>query len=82
MIANALDGMTWAEAVRLASMERQGLRAVVIRYNAEGPVGLGNRPKPGRPLGLTEGGSVSSGASVVILDVEPAANHAFCMMLS
>ena len=31
-IANALDGMTRAEAVRLAGMERQALRDAVTRY--------------------------------------------------
>lgn len=54
-IANALDGMTRAEAARLAGMERQALRDAVTRYNAKGLAGLEDRPKPGRPLGLTEG---------------------------
>ena len=54
-IANALDGMTRAEAARLAGMERQALRDAVTRYNAEGLAGLEDRPKPGRPPGLTEG---------------------------
>jgi transposase len=54
-IANALDGMTRAEAARLAGMERQALRDAVVRYNAEGLAGLVDRPKPGRPPGLTEG---------------------------
>ena len=35
-IANALEGMTRAEAARLAGMERQALRDAVVRYNAEG----------------------------------------------
>ena len=54
-IANALDGMTRAEAARFAGMERQALRYAVTRYNAEGLSGLEDRPKPGRPPGLTEG---------------------------
>ena len=54
-IANALDGMIRAEAGRLAGMERQALRDAVTRYNAEGLEGLEDRPKPGRPPGLTEG---------------------------
>ena len=33
-IANALEGMTRAEAARLAGMERQALRDAVVRYNA------------------------------------------------
>jgi transposase len=47
-IANALEGMTRAEAARLAGMERQALRDAVLRYNAEGLAGLHDRPK-GRP---------------------------------
>ena len=48
-IANALEGMSRAEAARLAGMERQALRDAVVRYNAEGLTGLLDRPKPGRP---------------------------------
>src|ERR687893_863833 len=47
-IANALEGMSRAEAARLAGMERQALRDAAIRYNAEGLAGLRNRPHPGR----------------------------------
>ena len=54
-IANALDGMARAEAARLAGMERQALRDAVIRYNAEGPSGLHDRPRSGRPERLTPG---------------------------
>lgn len=54
-IANALEGLTRAEAARLAGMERQALRDAVIRYNQEGLKGLRDRPKPGRPSTLTEG---------------------------
>src|SRR3712207_8115994 len=46
-IANALEGMSRAEAARLAGMERQALRDAVVRYNAEGLAGLRNRPHPG-----------------------------------
>jgi transposase len=53
-IAGALEGMSRAEAARLAGMERQALRDAVIRYNAEGVEGLRDRPKPGRPPALTE----------------------------
>jgi NAD(P)-dependent dehydrogenase (short-subunit alcohol dehydrogenase family) len=34
-IANALDGMSRAEAARLAGMERQALRDAVLHYNSE-----------------------------------------------
>jgi transposase len=54
-IANALDGLSRAEAARLAGMERQALRDAVIRHNAEGPSGLRDRPRPGRPEALTPG---------------------------
>jgi hypothetical protein len=39
-IAGALEGMTRAEAARLAGMERQALRDAVLRFNAEGFAGL------------------------------------------
>ena len=53
--AGALEGMSRAEAARLAGMERQALRDAVIRYNAEGVGGgLRDRPKPGRPPALAE----------------------------
>jgi transposase len=54
-IANALAGRSRAEAARLAGMERQALRDAVIRYNAEGPSGLHDRLRAGRPEGLTPG---------------------------
>jgi transposase len=54
-IANALDGFSRAEAARLAGMERQALRDAVLRCNAEGPDGLHDRPRSGRPEGLTAG---------------------------
>ena len=47
-IANALEGLSRAQAARLAGMERQALRDAVVRYNAEGLAGLWDRPK-GRP---------------------------------
>ena len=43
-IANALDGLSRAEAARFAGMERQALRDAVVRYNAEGVDGLSDRP--------------------------------------
>ncbi len=47
-IAGALEGLTRAEAARLAGMERQALRDAVRRYNAGGLAGLHNRRCPGR----------------------------------
>ena len=46
-VANALEGMTRAEAARLAGLERQALRDAVVRYNAEGLAGFQDRPRPG-----------------------------------
>ena len=54
-IANALDGLSRAEAARLAGMERQALRDAVIRYNADGPKSLHDRPRSGRPEELSAG---------------------------
>ncbi|WP_036789862.1 helix-turn-helix domain-containing protein, partial [Pleomorphomonas koreensis] len=54
-IANALDGMSRAEAARAAGMDRQALRDWVIRFNAEGIAGLCDRKRSGpKPL-LDEG---------------------------
>jgi transposase len=63
-IANALEGMSRAEAARLAGMERQALRDAVVRYNAEGLGGLRDRPKPGRPPRLDEGEQAALAARV------------------
>jgi transposase len=52
-IANALEGMSRRAAAALAGMDRQSLRDWVIRFNAEGVEGLGDRPRPGRPPFLT-----------------------------
>jgi hypothetical protein len=52
-IAHALEGMSRAEAARLAGMERQALRDAVVRYNAQGMSGLSDRPRT-RPSRLTE----------------------------
>ena len=53
-IANALDGMSRADAATAAGMERQALRDAVLRCNAEGPEGVRDRPLPGRPPALSE----------------------------
>ncbi len=63
-IANALEGASRAEAARLAGMERQALRDAVVRYNAEGPSGLHDRPKPGRPARLSEAEQAALAARV------------------
>ena len=63
-IANALEGLSRADAARLAGMERQALRDAVTRYNAEGLAGLYDRPKPGRPPRLDEGEQAALAARV------------------
>jgi transposase len=54
-IANALEGMSRAQAARLAGMDRQTLRDWVIRYNDAGVEGLGDRWGAGRPVAVSEG---------------------------
>ena len=54
-LAHALDGCSRTEAARMAGMERQTLSDWVRRYNEQGVEGLRDRPKPGRPCGLSEG---------------------------
>jgi transposase len=54
-LADALDGMSRAEAARAAGMDRQTLRDWVIRFNAEGVEGLRDQPRPGRRPWMTEG---------------------------
>jgi transposase len=54
-IASALEGRSRAEAARLAGMERQALRDAVLRYNADGPGGLHDQPRSGRPEALAPG---------------------------
>lgn len=52
-LAHVMDGRSRAAAAMLCGMDRQTLRDWVHRYNAEGLVGLFDRPHPGRPPRLT-----------------------------
>ena len=52
-IANALSGMSRAEAAKCAGMDRQTLRDWVIRYNEHGVAGLSDNWNGGRPPMLT-----------------------------
>ena len=54
-IANAIEGMSRADAARTAGIERQALRDAVLRFNTEGLPGLIDRPCAGRPERLSEG---------------------------
>jgi transposase len=58
-IAHALEGLSRAEAARLAGMERQALHDAVQRYNAEGLAGLHDRPKGRRRPVLDEAEGVA-----------------------
>jgi transposase len=53
-IANAMEGMSRADAARAAGIERQSLCDAVKRFNAEGLAGLVDRPHGRRPERLTE----------------------------
>jgi len=53
-IAGAPEGMSRAEAARLAGMERQAPRDAVVRCDGEGLDGLRDRPKAGRAPVLAE----------------------------
>ena len=64
-IANALDGLSRAEAARLAGMERQALRDAVLRYNAEGLAGLHDRPKGRQRRRLTEAEEADLAAAIL-----------------
>ncbi|WP_414475341.1 helix-turn-helix domain-containing protein [Microvirga sp. M2] len=54
-IANALEGITRAEADRLTGMEGQALHDVIQRFNADGHDGLHDRRRSGCPERLTPG---------------------------
>src|ERR671913_560641 len=54
-IANALEGMSRADAARAAGIERQSLRDAVVRFNVEGLAGLVDRPHGRRAEVLSEG---------------------------
>jgi len=69
-IANALEGMSRAEAARLAGMERQALRDAVTRYNAEGLAGLRNRPRPPRP-GKLDAAELSALSALILGGPDP-----------
>src|SRR4051794_35951907 len=53
-IANAMEGMSRAQAARSAGIERQSLCDAIKRFNAEGFAGLVDRPKGHRRERLSE----------------------------
>ncbi len=52
-VALVLEGVSRRDAARQCGMERQTLRDWVHRFNAEGPEGLYDRPRPGPARRLT-----------------------------
>ena len=61
-IALVLDGEGREAAGRAVGVDRQTVRDWVVRYNAAGPDGLRNRPRPGRAGWLCLTGRVGTGA--------------------
>ena len=53
-LAAVYDGMSRADAAQVGVMDRQTLRDWAHRFNAEGPDGLTDRPRPGRECRLSE----------------------------
>lgn len=53
-MANALEGMSRAQAARAAGIERQSLGDAIKRFNADGIAGLVDRPKGHRRERLSE----------------------------
>ena len=53
-LAAVCDGTSRAAAARVGGMDRQTLRDWAHRFNADGPEGLTDRPRTGRPGQLTD----------------------------
>jgi transposase len=53
-LAAVYAGMSRAEAAAVGGMDRQTLRDWAHRFNAEGPEGLRDRPRAGRPRQLSD----------------------------
>ena len=69
-IANALDGMSRADAARAAGMDRQTLRDWVVRYGADGVAGLQDRPK-GHPAPRLTEGELAALSNVIFRSPDP-----------
>ena len=63
--------MSRADAAQIGGMDRQTLRDWVHRFNAEGPDGLTDRPRPGRDCWLSEA-QMSELAGIVETGPDPA----------
>ena len=70
-LAAVYGGMSRAAAARVGGMDRQTLRDWAHRFNAEGPEGLRDRPRAGRPRRLTEA-QMEELAEIVERGLDPA----------
>jgi len=70
-LAAVYAGMSRADAARVGGMDRQTLRDWAHRFNAEGPEGLKDRPRAGRPRQLTEA-QMAALAEIVETGPDPA----------
>ena len=75
-IANALSGMSRADAATSAGMDRQTLRDWVLRYNEHGVAGLGDNWNGGRPPILTVEEQTEL-LAIVMAGADPE-KHGFC----
>lgn len=72
-LAAVYDGMSRADAAKVGGMDRQTLRDWAHRFNAEGPEGLTDRPRAGRPRQLTDA-QMEALAEIVETGPDPAAD--------
>lgn len=70
-LAAVYAGMSRAEAAAVGGMDRQTLRDWAHRFNEEGPEGLRDRPRAGRPRRLSEAQMVAL-AEIVETGPDPA----------
>ena len=75
-IANALSGMSRADAATSAGMDRQTLRDWVLRYNEHGVAGLSDNWNGGRPPILTVDEQAEL-LAIVMAGADPE-KHGFC----
>jgi transposase len=68
MLAHSWDGLRTAAIAAGLGCHPQTVRERIVRFNAEGLDGLGDRPGPGRKPRLTE---VERGAVIAVLATEP-----------
>ena len=70
-LAAVYDGMSRTAAAKVGGMDRQTLRDWAHRFNGEGPAGLKDRPRAGRPRRLSEA-QMAALAEIVETGPDPA----------